>query len=207
MVRTRTVSVALSVALLGLTGCGGSDAPPPAATPAAPAATAPAASGTTAVATQGSTGSGGGLGGDIALERKQARKALRKWGARATRVCRKAERTYAPHAARIAAIGRQGKNASLAEAGRVFGAYAKAAEREYNLVRAIPLPAQPEAVDAIDGFFQKEEEALMLLQRAALELRAHNDRPSFVRTAARFGDLLDDYRRSARSVHAEACYD
>lgn len=206
MSRTRTALVTLSVALLGVTGCGGSGATPPAAAPVAAPTAAAGQSGATNVATRDSNRSGG-LGDPIAEERRQARKSLRKWGRRATRVCRKAERAYAPHLARILALGREGKNVSLTRAGGVFDDYAAAAEREYDLVREIPLPAQVEAVDVIDAFFQKEEEALMLLQRAALELRAHDDRPSFVRTAVRFRDLLDDYRRAARSAHAEACYD
>lgn len=197
MVRTRTAVVALAVALLGVTGCGGSDVAPPAPAPAPPAATN--------VSTQGS----GGLGSDFAQERREAKAALRKWGRAATKACRRLDGEQAPYGRRFRAMSASPDRSkdAIVDAGRVFKAYTKIAEREYDLVREVPLPQQAEAIDAIDSFLQKEEEAIMLLQRAALELDAHNDFASLVRTAVRFRDLLDDYRRAARAVYAEPCFD
>ncbi|HEX8743628.1 MAG TPA: hypothetical protein VF712_10885 [Thermoleophilaceae bacterium] len=189
--------MALAVALLGVTGCGGSDVAPPAPAPAPPAATN--------VSTQGS----GGLGSDFAQERREAKAALRKWGRAATKACRRLDGEQAPYGRRFRAMSASPDRSkdAIVDAGRVFKAYTKIAEREYDLVREVPLPQQAEAIDAIDSFLQKEEEAIMLLQRAALELDAHNDFASLVRTAVRFRDLLDDYRRAARAVYAEPCFD
>jgi hypothetical protein len=196
------------MAVLALTGCGGSSDAPPAAAPAPAAPGAPAATGTATPVAAPDTSSTGVIGNDVREERVAARKAIREWGRAATKACRKLDRLQAPWAARFRSMtGGRPTRARIKELGRAFEAYGKIAEREYDLVRAIPLPTQPEALDAVDDFLQKEEEALMLLHRGAVHLQGLDDALGIVNTARRFNDLLDDYKRAARAVHAAKCYD
>jgi hypothetical protein len=195
----RLAVVALSVAVLGATGCGGgSDAPAPAAPAAPPAATAPVA--------DRSGGADGSIGRDIEKERVAAKRALRTWGVAAERACRKAERKIEPWLARLTKITWKSR-ADFKRNGRMIVDLARAAEYEYEVLRNVALPTQAEAIDAIHAFFDKEEEALMLVQRIGVELEMLNDPDGILRSLARLNRLEDDYRRAGRAVGAYSCVD
>ena len=197
--------VALSVALLGVTGCGGSSDAPPAAPPVA---TAPAAPGANTPVADQSTGGGGdaGVGTDIENERVAAKRALRTWGKSAERACRKAERKIEPWLARLLRF-RPKSRAEFKRAGKMLVDIARAAEYEYELLRDVALPSEPAAIDAIHSFFDKEEEALMLVQRIGVELEMLNDAKGILNSLARLSRLEDDYRRAGRAVGAYSCVD
>jgi hypothetical protein len=203
----RPAALALSVAVLGVTGCGGSDAPPPAAAPApaAPAAgVAPSSSSATPVSADGS----GAISMDIESERKAAKKSLRAWGKAADRACRKAERRVDLWEPRFASAGPKGRKPTKADAqrvGRLIARFARAAEYEYKLLTAIAMPKEADAIDAIDSFLQKEEEMLMLIQRLGAELTVANDRDSIISALRRLDRLEDDYKRAARAAGAPVC--
>jgi hypothetical protein len=213
--RARLVSVALSVALLGVTGCGGDSgsAPAPSEPSAPPAAAAPATSGgATPVSDTGSGGaSDGGIAKDIETERVAAKRALRTWGQGAERACKKAERRIDPWVKRVLALKpRKGERVSPAEARRIgkrIAEFGRAAEYEYKLLQNVALPQEAAAIDKIEDFFDKEEEALMLVQRLGVELQALNDLEAFVTTIGRLNRLDDDYRRAGRAVGAHSCVD
>jgi hypothetical protein len=204
--------VALSVALLGVIGCGGdSGAPAPSDQPTAPAAVAPAQSGgATPVSDTGTSGEGG-IAQDIETERVAAKRALRTWGQAAERACRKAERRVDPWVKRVLALrppkGRRPSRAEVRRIGKRIVALGRAAEYEYNLLRGVALPKEAAAVDQIEDFFDKEEEALMLVQRLGVELEALDDLEAFVTTIDRLRRLDDDYRRAGRAVGARSCVD
>ncbi len=197
MARIRSAALALTVAALGVTGCGGSaETPPPAAAPApAPAQTATA-----------STQSGGGVGVDIGQERAAVKRSMRTWGEAASRASRKSHRRLEPWGDRIQAMSKGKLNrARVIAMGKVVARAARAAEYEYDLLRTIELPAEAEAVHTIYTFLEMEEEALRLLQRFGAEITALDDLESLVFAVKRFGALEDDYARAANAVHAGAC--
>jgi hypothetical protein len=200
--------VTLAVASFGVTACGGSsDVPPP--TPAAPpAATAPAQGGTAPVADR-SSGGDGSIAVDIEKERVASKRALRTWGKSAERACRKAERRIEPWVKRVLAINFSKKPtaAQVERAGRTILQFAREAEYEYELLRGVALPDQAAAVEAIESFFDKEEEALMLVQRLGIELKKRNDLEGIVTTVKRLDRLEDDYERAGRAVGALSCVD
>ena len=204
--------VALSVALLGVTGCGGSSDAPPAAAPGAPAA-APADAGTaTPVADTGGGAVNGGDGSivrDIEAQRKASKAALRKWGKAANRVCRKGEQRLERNwVGRIKAMvpkGRKPTKREVERMGAVILAMSRDAERTYDSLQGIALPTEPDAVDTILAFFDKVEEELVLAQRIGIELEKRNDLESIVHTLVRVGRLADDFKRSSKSVHAPSC--
>jgi hypothetical protein len=148
----------------------------------------------------------GAIGEGIARDRAAAEKALRTWGEAATRACRKSDRRLDPLDSLLKPKGKLDR-AGTERLGRGWARYAEAAEYEYDLLRAIPTPAEPAAVDAIQAFFEKEEELLMLAQRIGVELKAHNDRGALLRTVRRVLRLADDYKRAARAVNASRCFD
>lgn len=212
MSRLAVISVAAS--LLAVTGCGGSDAPAPAPPAgAAPAAqTAPSAGATPVADTSGGgTGDNGAIARDIENERVAAKRALRRWGASAERACRKAERKVDPWLDRMLSFKapkhRRATAAEVEHAGNLIVSFARAAEYEYELLRAIALPTQPEALDRVQSFFDKEEEALMLMQRVGIELQKRNDPEGFFTSLDRLRRLTDDYRRAGRAVGALSCVD
>ena len=205
--------VALSVALLGVTGCGGSSDAPPAAAPGAPAA-APADAGTaTPVADTGgaavNSGGDGSIVKDIEAQRKASKAALRKWGKVADRVCRQDEkRLERDWMGRIKAMvpkGRKPTKGEVERLGAVILAMSRDAERTYDSLQRIALPTEPDAVDTIQAFFDKVEEELVLAQRIGIELKKRNDLESTVHTLVRIGRLADDFKRSSKSVHAPSC--
>jgi hypothetical protein len=192
----RSAALALTLAALGVTGCGGSaEAPPPAAAPPVPQ-----------TATASMQGSGGGIGVDIGEQEAAVERSLRTWGREATRACRKSQRRLKPWNERISSIAR-GKptRAKLKRLGRTVADTAKAAEYEYDLLRAIVLPAESDAVHEIYTFLEMEEEALRLVQRVGAEITALDDLESLVFALKRFKTLEDDYGRAAKAVHAGAC--
>ena len=195
MIRNRSVALALTVAALGATGCGGSaEAPPPAAAPV------PA----TPVSTQG--GGSGGIGIDIGEQRAAVDRSVRAWGREATRACRKSHRRLEPWSRRIGSLA-QGKptRAKVKRLGHTIARTAKAAEYEYDLLRAIALPAEADAVHEIYTFLEMEEEALRLVQRAGEEITALDDLEGLLFTVKRFRTLEREYERAAEAVHAGAC--
>jgi hypothetical protein len=212
---SRLAVISVAAALLGVTGCGGSDeaapTPPPSAA-AAPAAQSAPGGGAAPVANTGGDGAGAGsIARDIENERVASRDALRKWGVSAERACRKAERKVEPWLARMtkfkAPKNRRATAKEVERAGKLIVDFAHAAEYEYELLRAIELPTQPDAIDQIESFFDKEEEALMLVQRLGIELQKRNDREGFLSSLDRLRRLSDDYKRAGRAVGARSCVD
>lgn len=158
------------------------------------------------------TGSGeGGIANDIEGERVAAKRALRTWGEGAERACRKAERQIDPWVKRVLALrppkGSRPSRADVRRIGRRIVEYGRAAEYEYRLLQAVALPQEPAAVDRIEDFFDKEEEALMLVQRLGIELESLSDAEGFATTLGRLSRLEDDYRRAGRAVGARSCVD
>lgn len=198
--------VALSAAVLGATGCGGGSdapAPPPAA---APTAAAPAG-GAAPVADRSSGGGNAGIGMDIEAERVESKRALRTWGKSAERACRKAQRKVEPWYKRIKRLGTPKSEADIKRFGRAVVDLGRAAEYEYELLRDIAQPAQPSAIDAVYSFFDKEEEALILVQRIGIELEMLNDLKGILGSVDRLIDLIDDYQRAGRAAYAHDCVD
>lgn len=195
MARNRSAALALTVAALGIAGCGGSaETSPPAAAPA-PVPT-----------TTASAQSGGGIGVDIGQERAAVERSVRTWGRAASRACRKSHRRLEPWGKRIEAMTKtKPTRARVTAMGKLLARTARAAEYEYDLLRAIELPAEAEAVHAIYTFMEMEEEALRLVQRAGAEITALDDLESILFTFKRFEGLEDDYARAAKAVHARAC--
>ncbi|HEX8648797.1 MAG TPA: hypothetical protein VF715_18010 [Thermoleophilaceae bacterium] len=195
MVRIRTAALAAILAVLGITGCGGSAA-------TAPPATAPVPVQTATASTQGS----GGASVDVGKEQAAAERSLRTWGKAASRACRKAQRRMKPWEGRVRAMTSHKPTRARAVAlGKVVARGARAAEYEYDLLRDVQLPAQAEAVHTIYTFLEMEEEALRLVQRLGTEFTELNDLESLVFTVKRFDGLEDDYRRAAKAAHAGAC--
>lgn len=185
------------VAAFGVTGCGGagSDVPPPAAAPAP--VTAPASS-----QGQGS----GGVAVDLDQQRTALKRSLRAWGRAASKACRKSQRRLDPWERQLEAMTRtKPTRARVASMGRLLTRGARSAEYEYDLLRAIALPEEADAVHAIYTFLEMEEEALRLVQRLAVEVTALDDLESILLVGRRASGLMDDYRRAARAVHAGAC--
>jgi hypothetical protein len=211
VLRARLVTVALAFGLLGVTGCGGDSGAPAPSQPAAPpvaAATPDQSGGATPVADSGSAPDGG-IARDIETERVAAKRALRTWGQAAERACVKAERRIDPWVKRVLALKPKGKpsRADVRRIGKQIVALGRAAEYEYTLLQAVALPKEAAAVDQIEDFFDKEEEALMLVQRLGIELEKLDDLEGFVSTIGRLRRLDDDYRRAGRAVGARSCVD
>jgi hypothetical protein len=193
--------MALAVAVLGVTGCGGSDAPPPAAAPAPPATAAPSSGSTTPV----SAGNSGAVGVDIAGEAKAARKAVRAWGKAASKVCRKSDKRFKSWDGRAVRLNRHSTRADAMRAGRVLAQFARAAEREYDLLTAIAMPKEADAVHAIDSFLQKHEEAMILLHRLGADFSSASDASSAINGLRRIRRIEDDHERAALTVNARVC--
>lgn len=200
--------VALSVALLGVTGCGGSsDAPPTAAQPAAPAAPASTGS-TTTVAANGGGGGGDNIARDIAAEHKASEAALRVWGKKANAICKKASGAAKDDARRLRAMIPKGRKFSRREQerfGREFLEFARDGEGTFASLRAVALPKEAEALETIQSFFDKIEEELTLAQRFAIEVEEYRSLPDMLAAVRRSRRLDDDFKRDARAVKAPAC--
>ena len=201
--------VALSVALLGVTGCGGSSsARPTAAAPDPAAATAPGSS-TTSVSTGGGSGSGGdNIARDIAAEHKASEAALRVWGKTASGICRRLRSRHTDDLSRLKAMVPKGRKFTASEQKR-FGArftqLARHGEKEYAALQDIALPKQVEALEKIHSFFDKVEEDLTLGQRFGIEVAERHSLPDMLGAILRLKRLRDDYKRDARAVKAPRC--
>jgi hypothetical protein len=199
--------LALSVALLGVTGCGGSASAPSASAPTDPAA-APAAGGTaTPVSTGGGTG-GDNIAKDIAAEHDAAVAALRVWGKRANAVCRNARKRDRSTISRLRGMIPKGRKFSRGEQerfGREFLKFARTGEATYAKLREIAMPKEAEAVDKIQSFFDKVEEELMLAQRFGIEVEEYRSLPDMLAAIQRSRRLDDDFKRDARAVKAPGC--
>ena len=196
----RIAIAALVAAAIGTAGCGGSaEAPPPAAT--APATPAPQA--TTASNGQGKSG----VSTDIGQNRAASERAVREWGAAATRACRVSRKEGRSWEQRMRSMPGRGNpsRAQVAAFGRVVAGYAKAAEGEYDRLRAVALPSDPEAVHTVYTFLEMEEEALRLVQRLGAEFSAVENRDGVLLAIRRLNALNDDYRRAAKAAYAGAC--
>jgi hypothetical protein len=209
--RARLVLVTLSVALFGVAGCGGDSATPPVTEPAASAPASPAEGGGATPVSDTGGGGESSISKDIETERVAAKRALRKWGKGAERACRKAERRIEPWVDRLKALkpakGHRMSSGEIRTVGKRIAEYARAAEYEYAALQAVALPTQAAAVDQIESFFDKEEEALMLILRLGVELQAMNDLEAYITTLDRLHRLTDDYKRAGRSVGALSCVD
>jgi hypothetical protein len=205
MLRIRSALPTLAV-VVGLTGCGSSSDPAPPA-PAPPPAVAADTGGSTAPVAAHSSGAGSDIASGIEREHSGAVRSLRRWGRAADAECKRSARQLKRWESRIPAVpkGRRATSAELRHAGQTFVDLAHQGEAEYDALRGIPLPPEAEAVGVVESFFDKEEEALTLIQRIGVELKAHNDREAFVRTLDRLTRLTDDYKHDARAAHAPHC--
>ncbi len=196
--------VALSVALLGVTGCGGTSAAPSASAPADPAA---AAGGT---ATPVSNGGGGGdnIAKDIATEHKASVAALRVWGKDANAICLKARKRDSSTTSRLRSMIPRGRKFTRSEQerfGREFLRFARTGEQTYAKLRAIAMPKEAEAIDKIQSFFDKIEEELTIAQRFGIEVEEYRSLPDMLAAVRRSQRLDDDFKRDARAVKAPGC--
>lgn len=194
--------LAVAVALLGLTGCGGSsDAPPTAAAPATPGAvTAP-------VSTSGGSG-GDNIAKDIAAEHKAAVGSLRVWGKEANAICRTARKRDRSTTSRLRAMIPKGRKFTRSEQerfGREFLQFARTGEKTYAELRAIAMPKEAEAIEKIHSFFDKVEEELMIAQRFGIEVEEYRSLPDMLAAVERSRRLDDDFKRDARAVKAPGC--
>ena len=140
-----------------------------------------------------------------------AERALRTWGRGASAACRKAAKRIEPWEERVTAVappkGSKWSKSDVERVGRLLVEMAEAAEYEYRLLRDVAMPTEPAAVDAIQSFFDKEEEALILVQRLGIEMEKRNDLEAFVTSYMRIRRLVKAYERDARAVHAAECAD
>lgn len=200
--------MALSVAVLGVTGCGGSSSAPTAGTPD-PAAAPPAGpSGSTTSVSTGGGGGGDNIGRDIAKEHKESEAALRVWGKQANKLCRKVAARDKVTTKRLEAMLPKGRRFTRPEQekfGRVVLEYGRQAEKDYFALRDIALPKQAEALDKIQSYFDKVEESLTLAQRFGIEVEEARSLPDMILVAKRIKRLEDDLKRDARTVKAPAC--
>jgi hypothetical protein len=143
---------------------------------------------------------------DLDQQRAATKQSLRAWGRAATKACRKSKRRMEPWTNRLKSMLRtEPTRARVVAMGKLLARGARAAEYEYDLLRAIALPAEADAVHTIYTFLEMEEEALRLVQRLGAEVTALDDPESILLVAKRAAALEDDYRRAARAVHAGAC--
>jgi hypothetical protein len=198
--------VALSAALLGITGCGGSAPAPSAPAPGDPAA--PAAGGTaTPVSTGGGSG-GDNIAKDIAAEHEAAVAALRVWGKRANAICRTARTRDRSTISRLRTMIPKGRKFTRSEQerfGREFLTFARTGEKTYAQLRAIAMPKEAEAIDKIQSFFDKVEEELTIAQRFGIEVEEYRSLPDMLAAVQRSRRLDDDFKRDARAVKAPGC--
>ena len=191
--RFLAIVLTLSVVVV-LTGCGDSQpAPPPAAAPVAG----------TPVADNG----GHPLTSEIKSTERRNRSELVAYGRAAGKACKRAERRFKPWQGRLAALDRREpwSRASVESAGRPLDGAGQAAEYEFNLLRAIALPKQPEALETVEAFLNMEEETLVLVRRFGIELRDHDNLVGILNSARRMQRQGAGYERAARAAHASGC--